>query len=52
MSKEHTEQLKEKAKELLDRIGTETEEEQRIVKLLYCFILSGLKECNAGKGGR
>lgn len=49
--KEYTEYLKQYAKELLDSIGTETEIEQRVIKLLYGFIRSGFLECRAGKGG-
>lgn len=41
MSKEYAEQLKESTKELLDGIGTDTEEEQHIIKLIYGFVRSG-----------
>ena len=51
MSKEYAEQLKKSAKELIDSIGTDTEEEQRIVTLIYGFIRSGFMESRAGKGG-
>ena len=51
MSKEYAEQLKKSAKELIDSIGTDTEEEQRIVTLMYGFIRSGFMESRAGKGG-
>ncbi len=51
MSKEYAEQLKKSAKELIDSIGTDTEEEQRIVTLIYSFIRSGFMESRAGKGG-
>lgn len=50
-SKEHAERLKQSAKELIDSIGTDTEEEQRIVTLIYGFIRSGFLESRAGKGG-
>lgn len=51
MSKEYAEQLKKSAKELIDSIGTDTEEEQRIVTLIYGFIRSGFMESRVGKGG-
>ena len=51
MSKEYAEQLKKSAKELIDSIGTDTEEEQRIVTLIYSFIRSGFMESRAGKDG-
>lgn len=50
-SKEHAEQLKQSAKELIDSIGTDTETEQRIVTLIYGLIRSGFRESRAGKGG-
>lgn len=49
--KERAERLKQSAKELLDGIGTDTEEEQRIVALIYGCVRSGFRECHAGKGG-
>ena len=49
-SKEYAEQLKRSAKELIDGIGTETEEEQRIVTLIYGFIRSGFLKSRSGKG--
>lgn len=50
-SKEYAERLKQSAKELLDGIGTDTEEEQRIVTLIYGLVYSGFMESKAGKGG-
>ena len=38
MSKEYAEQLKKSTKELLDGIGTDTEEERYIIKLIYGFV--------------
>lgn len=51
MSREHAEQLKQSTKELIDGIGTDTEIEQRIVSLIYGFVLSGFMESRAEKGG-
>ena len=51
MSKEYAEQLKKSTKELLDGIGTDTEEEQHIIKLIYGFVRSGFLESRAGTGG-
>ena len=48
-SAEYAEQLKRSAKELIDCIGTETEEEQGIVTLIYDFIRSGFLESRSGK---
>lgn len=48
-SKEYAEQLKQGAKELIDGIGTDTEEERKILKLIYGFARSGFLECRAGK---
>lgn len=50
-SKEYADRLKQSAKELIDGIGTDTEEGQRIVTLIYGFIHSGFMESRAGKGG-
>lgn len=50
-SKEYAERLKQSAKELIDGIGTDTEEERRIITLIYGFARSGFRECRAGKGG-
>lgn len=47
--REYTEKLKESAKEFIDGIGTETEMEQRIVKLIYGFARSGFLESRAGR---
>lgn len=41
MSKEYAERLKQSAKELIDGIGTDTEEEQRTITIIYSFIRSG-----------
>lgn len=49
--KEYTEYLKQSAKELIDGIGTDTEEEQRLVKFIYGFIRSSFLKSRAGKGG-
>ena len=51
MSKEYAEQLKKSTKELLDGIGTDTEEARYIIKLIYGFVRSGFLESRAGKGG-
>ena len=48
-SKEYAERLKQSAKELLDGIGTDTEEEQRIVTLIYGLVRSGFMESRTGK---
>ena len=49
--KEYAERLKSEAKEFIDGIGTESERDQRIVKLVYCFARSGFLESRAEKGG-
>lgn len=46
--KEYAEQLKQSAKELIDGIGTDTEEEQRLVKFIYGFIRSSFLKSRAG----
>lgn len=50
-NKEHVERLKQDTKELLESIGTDTEEEQRILTLIYGFVRSGFLESRVGKGG-
>lgn len=49
--KEYAERLKSEAKEFIDGIGTESELDQRIIKLIYGFAQSGFQESMAGKGG-
>ncbi len=49
--KEYVEQLKSAAKALIDGIGTESEFDQRIIKLIYGFVRRGFLESRAGKGG-
>ena len=51
-NKEYFEQLKSEAKEFIDAIGTENEYDQRIIKLIYGFALTGFEESIAGKGVR
>ncbi|MBD5515227.1 MAG: hypothetical protein HDR06_11470 [Lachnospiraceae bacterium] len=48
-NKERAERLKAKAKEFIDAIGTESEMDQQIIKLIYGFVLSGFEESSAGK---
>lgn len=49
--KEYAERLKSEAKEFIDGIGTESERDQRIIKLIYGFARSGFRESRAEKGG-
>lgn len=49
--KEYAEQLKTSAKEFIDGIGTESERDQQIIKLIYGFVRSGFSESRAEKGG-
>lgn len=51
-SKEYAERLKQSTKELIDGIGTDTEDEQRIINLIYGFTRSGFLESRARKGVR
>lgn len=48
---EYFEHLKSSAKEFIDGVGTESERDQRIIKLLYGFARSGFLESRAQKGG-
>lgn len=50
-SKEYAEQLKSAAKELIDGIGTESEFEQRIIKMIYDFVRQGFLKSRTEKGG-
>ncbi len=47
--KEYADALKDRTKEFLDRIGTDDDEGQRIIKLIYFFARSGFKEYGAGR---
>ena len=49
--KECVERLKSGAKELIDGIGTESEFEQEIIKMLYGFVRTGFLESRSKKGG-
>ncbi len=51
MSKEEAEELKQATIKLLEKMNTDTQEERRVIKLIYGFTLSGFRECVAGKGG-
>ena len=44
--------MKSESKEFIDGIGTESERDQRIIKLIYGFALTGFEESIAGKGVR
>ncbi|MDE6314780.1 MAG: hypothetical protein K2M46_14400 [Lachnospiraceae bacterium] len=46
--KEYVERLRQSTKEMLDEIGTDTEIEQTVIKLIYGFTYSGYRECMAG----
>lgn len=48
--KEYAERLKTEAKELIDGIGTESEYDQRIIKIIYGFAWSGFRESRASRG--
>lgn len=48
---EYFEHLKSSAKEFIDGVGTESERDQRIIKLIYGFARSGFLESRAQKGG-
>lgn len=50
-NKEYAEQLKLSAKEFIDGIGTESERDQRIIKLIYGFVRCGFLESRADNGG-
>ena len=50
-NKEYAKQLKQSAKELIDGIGVDTEEDQRIIKLIYGFARAGFFESRAMRGG-
>lgn len=48
--KEYAERLKSEAKEFIDGIGTESEYDQRIIKLIYGFARRGFRESRASRG--
>lgn len=48
--KEYAERLKSGAKELIDGIGTESEFEQEIIKMIYGFVRRGFLESRSKKG--
>lgn len=48
--REYAEQLKIEAKELIDGIGTDSNLDQRIIKLIYGFTEAGFRESMAEKG--
>lgn len=47
--KEYAEQLKSSAKELIDGIGTDSEFEQKVIKMIYGFVLRGFLESRAAR---
>ena len=49
--KEYAEQLKSAAKELIDGIGTDSEFDQKVIKMIYGFVRRGFLESRAEKGG-
>lgn len=49
--KEHTKQLKESAKELLDGIGIDTPLEQKLISMIYGFVYGCFKNNQREKGG-
>ncbi len=49
--REYAENLKSSAKELVDGIGTESERDLRIIKLIYGFVRTGFLESRADRGG-
>lgn len=49
--REYFEHLKSSAREFIDGIGTESERDRRIIKLIYGFTRTGFLESRAGKGG-
>ncbi|MBD5489286.1 MAG: hypothetical protein HDR13_10940 [Lachnospiraceae bacterium] len=49
--KEYAEQLKAAAKEFIDGIGTDSESEQKVIKMIYGFVRKGFLETRAEKGG-
>ncbi len=52
MSKEEAEELKQATIALLEKMNTDTQEERRIIKLIYSFTLSGFRESVAGKAAK
>ena len=50
-NKEYFERLKSEAKEFIDGIGTESEFEQKAIKMIYGFVRRGFLESMAEKGG-
>ena len=49
--REYAESLKSSAKELIDGIGTESERDLIIIKLIYGFVRTGFLESRADRGG-
>lgn len=49
--KEYAKCLKSAAKEFIDAIGTESERDYRIIKLIYGFTRTGFLESRADRGG-
>lgn len=50
-NKDYVEQIKVSAKELIDGIGTDSEFEQKVIKMIYGFIRRGFLESRPKKGG-
>lgn len=50
-NKEYFERLKSEAKEFIDGIGTDSEFEQKAIKMIYSFVRRGFLESRADKGG-
>ena len=50
-NKEYAEQLKLSSKEFIDGIGTESERDQKIIKLIYGLVSCGFLESWAETGG-
>lgn len=46
-NKEYADALRDGTKDFLDRIDTDTEIGQRVIKLIYGFARSGLMQCGA-----
>lgn len=49
MNHEDMLKMKEDTKKYIDCIGTETEEEQKVIKLIYGFTYTGYRECMISK---
>ena len=50
-NKEYAERLKVSAKEFIDGIGTDSEFEQKIIKMVYGYVRAAFRESRAEKGG-